>query len=100
VSPKFQFLGRKVDNIINENDFKIAQKLPRHSRSTNLMFLFQSRYQVGCPVSVTSISGVKQQAYIVQGIFVSWDEGFFKGRHRCVCAYVQDLINNFIQFTS
>jgi hypothetical protein len=44
--------------------FSIAQKVPHVCRS-NGMFLFQSHYDVGCHVALTSISGVKpQQAYI------------------------------------
>jgi hypothetical protein len=62
--------------IFNGIDFKIAQKLPCNGRPTNQMF--QSCYDVGCPVAVTSISGVKQQVYIIQGTFVSWHEGVFK----------------------
>jgi hypothetical protein len=60
------------------------------------MFLFQSCYEVGYPVAATSISGVELQAYMVQGMFVSWHEQVDIKRVCFVCVHVEYLTNNFI----
>jgi hypothetical protein len=59
------------------------------------MLLFQSCYAVGCPAGLTSISGVKQEAYVMEGRFASWYEEVFI-EEGVVCAYmcVQILIQN------
>jgi hypothetical protein len=86
---KLQFLCRKWDIIMHENDLKIGENLPCDSRSTNGMFLFQSCYAVGCPAVLTLISGagVEQEAYVMEGRFVSWYEEVFL-EEGVVCVYI------------
>jgi hypothetical protein len=93
VSPNLNFLRRKWHNIIHKNYFKIGEKLPSDSRSTNPMLLFQSFYGVGCLVGVTSISGRKQLAYTVEGTLLSWHEELFLRRRCCVsvCIYMYNF---------
>jgi hypothetical protein len=90
---KLPFLGRKFNDI---HGIKLKTggggESPCCNRSDNRMFLFQSCYDVGCPVAVTWISVVRDQAYIVQVTFVSWYEELFITRRCCfVYIYVQVL---------
>jgi hypothetical protein len=54
------------DIFIHEINLRIGEKLPCGSTSSNRVFLFQSWNDVGCPVALTAISGVKDQAHIAQ----------------------------------
>jgi hypothetical protein len=88
LSQKLPFLGRKLYNIIHENDLNIGEIFTCDSRSANRMFLFQSYYGIGCPVAVTQMSEVEQQAYIVQVTFVSWYEEEIIIRRWCIYIYI------------
>jgi hypothetical protein len=84
-------------NITNECDLKIVERNPCDSRSTNQIFLFQSCYGVGCPVAVTSVSGVKKRTRSVYKKMVLLA---CVCKCVCVCAHACVCVRNIINYLS